>query len=184
MALINRDIIAIITTAVLCAKSLQSCLGLCDPMDRGPPGSSDHGIFPARILEWVAMSSSRGSSRSRDRTHISCIECRFFAAEYNINNALWYYAAEFHLYTRKFMQPKTMKWTQFYWWLNNIFFFWMLWEMHELAHGKQYTSLVNLKWLLFTQKLCGCKSWAIKKAEYQRIDAFELWCWRRLLRVP
>ena len=56
--------------------------------------------------------------------------------------------------------------------------------MHELAHGKHYTSLANLKWLLFTQKLCGFKSWAIKKTEYQRIDAFELWCWRRLLGVP
>ena len=32
--------------------------------------------------------------------------------------------------------------------------------------------------------LCGCDSWTIKKAEHQRIDAFELWCWRRLLRVP
>ena len=56
--------------------------------------------------------------------------------------------------------------------------------MHELAHGKHYTSLANLKWLLFTQKLCGFKSWAIKKTEYQRIDAFELWCRRRLLGVP
>ena len=32
--------------------------------------------------------------------------------------------------------------------------------------------------------MCGCESWSIKKAEHQRIDAFELWCWRRLLRVP
>ena len=32
--------------------------------------------------------------------------------------------------------------------------------------------------------MCGCESWTIKKAEWQRIDAFELWCWRRLLRVP
>ena len=32
--------------------------------------------------------------------------------------------------------------------------------------------------------MCGCESWTIKKAESQRIDAFELWCWRRLLRVP
>ena len=32
--------------------------------------------------------------------------------------------------------------------------------------------------------MCGCESWTVKKAEYQRIDAFELWCWRRLLRVP
>ena len=32
--------------------------------------------------------------------------------------------------------------------------------------------------------MCGCESWTIKKAEHQRIDGFELWCWRRLLRVP
>ena len=44
------------------AKSLQSCPTLCDPMDYSLPGSSVHGILQARILEWVAMSSSRGSS--------------------------------------------------------------------------------------------------------------------------
>ena len=49
------------------------CLTLCDPMDYSPPGSSDHGISQARILEWVAISSSRGSSQPWDRTHISCI---------------------------------------------------------------------------------------------------------------
>ena len=37
------------------AKSLQSCLTLCDPMDYAPPGSSVHGIFQARILEWVVL---------------------------------------------------------------------------------------------------------------------------------
>ena len=42
-------------------------------MDYSPPGSSVHGILQARILEWVAISSSRGSSRPRDWTHISCI---------------------------------------------------------------------------------------------------------------
>ena len=44
------------------AKLLQVCLTLCDPMDCSPPGSSVHGILLARILEWVAMSSSRGLS--------------------------------------------------------------------------------------------------------------------------
>ena len=38
--------------------------------------------------------------------------------------------------------------------------------------------------MVFPQVMYGCESWAIKKAEGQRIDAFELWCWRRLLRVP
>ena len=51
----------------------QSCPTLCDPMDCSPPGSSVHGIFQARILEWVAISPSRGSSQTRDRTHVSCI---------------------------------------------------------------------------------------------------------------
>ena len=47
------------------AVCTQSCLTLCDPMDCSPPGSSVHGISQARILEWVAMSSSRGSSHPR-----------------------------------------------------------------------------------------------------------------------
>ena len=59
----------------MCAKSLQSCLTLCDPMDCSLPGSSVLGILQARILEWVAMPSSRGSSQPRDRTHISYVSC-------------------------------------------------------------------------------------------------------------
>ena len=51
----------------------QSCPTLCSPKNCSPPGSSVHGMSKARILEWVAMPSSRGSSQSRDRTHISCI---------------------------------------------------------------------------------------------------------------
>ena len=53
-------------------------------MDCSPPGSSIHGISQARILEWVAISSSRGPSRPRDRTCISCVSCiagRFFTTE-------------------------------------------------------------------------------------------------------
>ena len=48
--------------ACLCAGSLQLCPALCDPVDYSLPGSSVHGIFQARMLEWVAMPSSRGSS--------------------------------------------------------------------------------------------------------------------------
>ena len=60
----------------MCECSIaQSCLALCDPMDYGPPSSSVHGIFQARILEWVAISYSRGSSRLRDQTSVSCISC-------------------------------------------------------------------------------------------------------------
>ena len=51
----------------------QSCPALCDPVDCSPPCSSVHGIFQARVLEWVAISFSRGSSRPRDRTQVSRI---------------------------------------------------------------------------------------------------------------
>ena len=60
------------------ATSLQSCPTLSDPMDYSPPGSSVHGIFQERILEWVAISFSRGSSWSRDPTQISCIGSQVF----------------------------------------------------------------------------------------------------------
>ena len=53
----------------------QSCPTLCNPTDCGPPGSSVHGIFQARILEWVAICSSRGSSPPRDWTHFCCVSC-------------------------------------------------------------------------------------------------------------
>ena len=57
------------------ARSLQSWPTLCSAMDCSLPGSAVHGILQARLLEWVAMPSSRGSSRPRDRTHVSYISC-------------------------------------------------------------------------------------------------------------
>ena len=56
----------------------QSCLTLCGPMDCSLLGSSVHGIFQARILEWVAISFSRGSSHFREWTRVSHIAGRFF----------------------------------------------------------------------------------------------------------
>ena len=46
------------------------------------------------------------------------------------------------------------------------------------------TKVHLVKAMVFPVVMYGCESWTIKKAEHQRIDAFELWCWRRLLRVP
>ena len=64
--------------------SLFSCWVLSDsgnPMNRSPPASSVLGISQAGILEWIAISFSRGSSQSRDWTHISCMADRFFTTE-------------------------------------------------------------------------------------------------------
>jgi len=52
---------------------IKSCPTFCDPMDCSLPGSSVHGIFQARTLEWVAISSTRGSSQPRDLTRVSSI---------------------------------------------------------------------------------------------------------------
>ena len=57
------------------AKSLQLCLTLWDHLDCSPPGSSIHGALQARVLEWVTLPFSRGSSQPRDRTHISYVSC-------------------------------------------------------------------------------------------------------------
>ena len=56
----------------VCCLVTKSYLTPCDLVDYSPPGSSIHGIIQARILEWVAISSSRGSSQLRDWTHVSC----------------------------------------------------------------------------------------------------------------
>ena len=66
------------------AKLLQPCPTLFDSMDCSPPGSSVNRILQARILEWVAMLSSWGSSQPRDRNWVSCVSCiagKFFTTE-------------------------------------------------------------------------------------------------------
>ena len=64
------------TYSVLCLVS-QLCLTLCNPMDGSPPGSSVHGTLQVRILEWVAMPSSKESSQPRDQTQVSHVAGRF-----------------------------------------------------------------------------------------------------------
>ena len=63
------------TLVALCCSVAQSCLTLCDPMDYSLPVSSIHGILQAAVLEWLALPSSRGSSRPRDQTHVSYVSC-------------------------------------------------------------------------------------------------------------
>ena len=70
-----------ISSSKICAcpcSVVQPCLTLCNPTDCSPTGSSVHGILQARILEWVAISSSRGSSQSRDQTRVSRIAGRHY----------------------------------------------------------------------------------------------------------
>ena len=98
----------------------QSCPTLHDPMDYSLPGSSTHGIFQTRVLEWVAIAFSMTNLDS-------ILKCRDIT---------------------------------------------LLTKVHQV------------KAMVFPVVMYGCESWTVKKAERQRIDAFELWCWRRPLRVP
>ena len=59
-------------------------------------------------------------------------------------------------------------------------------NLDSVLKSRDITLLIKvhiIKAMVFSVALCGCESWTIKKSEHQRIDAFELWCWRRLLRV-
>ena len=72
-----------------CCWVTKSCLTLCDLMDCSPPGSSVHGILQARILEWVTISFSTGSSQPRDWTHVPCFAGRFFTTEPPLDIQWW-----------------------------------------------------------------------------------------------
>ena len=77
----HENVIKVHWLCIVLCSAAQSCLTLCDPVDCSPPGSSVQGVLPARILEWVAMTSSRGPSQPRDWTCITCVSCtvvRFF----------------------------------------------------------------------------------------------------------
>jgi len=71
-------------------KSLQSCLTLCDPMDCSLPVSCVHGDSPGKILEWVAVPSSRGSSQPRDWTCISWLTSGFFTTSATWESILYW----------------------------------------------------------------------------------------------
>ena len=68
-------------SGVCCCSVIMLSLTLCNPMDYSPPSSSVHGFSQAKILEWVAISFSRGSSWCRDQTHIFYIDRRLFNTE-------------------------------------------------------------------------------------------------------
>ena len=73
---------------------------------------------------------------------------------------------------------------------NSISFWWSLWlstNVDSILKSRDITLSIKVhlvKAMVFPVVIYGCESWTIKKAEHQRIDAFKLWCWRRLLRVP
>ena len=84
------------------AKSLQLCLTFCGPTDYGPAGSSAHGDFQTRILEWVAISLSRGSPWPRDRTCVS-YKSPELAGRLFTTSATWEVPVPSHMRLKKFL---------------------------------------------------------------------------------
>ena len=132
-------------------------------MDCSPPGFSVHEILQARILEWVAISSSRGSFQPRDQT--VSLASPELTGDFFSTSTTWECSSLTLL-----QKPDSPS-----------------------SYTKQFSySLTLLAFLLFSNPCLllslftsnRCESWTVKKAECQRIDAFELWCWKRLLRVP
>ena len=93
LLLISRTLKKKFGLAYLWCMQAQSCPSFCDPMDCSPPGSSIHGILHARILEWVAICYSRGSSEPRDRNRISCRQILYHWAAWEAPY-LWYFLAK------------------------------------------------------------------------------------------
>ena len=106
--------LCVYTHACVCVLVAQSCLILCDPMDYcSLPGSSVHGILQARILEWVAVHSSRGSCEPRDRTQVSCIAGRFFTV-WATREAPFHQLAEYLCCRCNCVEPFRTFWFEFY----------------------------------------------------------------------
>ena len=92
------------------AELLQSCLTLCDLMGYSRPGCSVRGILQARILEWVAMPSSRGSSRPRDETrvfYVSCIGRQILHHQRHLGSPLYPSAVQWSSCVQLFATPRT-----------------------------------------------------------------------------
>ena len=168
--------------AAATAKSLQSCPTLCDPIDGSPPGSPIPGILQARTLEWVAISFS---NTWKWKVKVKSL------------SRVWLLATP---WTAAYQAPPSMGFARQEYWSGVP-----LPSLDDIAASAKQSSATTcmerksrkegiytyiqlkvrlVKAVVFPVVVYRCESWTLKKAECWRIDAFELWCWRRLLRVP
>ena len=158
----------VMTSLAAAAKSLQSCLTLCDPMDCSLPGSPVPGILQARTLEWVAISFSNGWKWKGKVTLLSRVQ---------LFTTPW---------TAAYQAPPSLGFSRQEYW-SGLPLSSPVTNLDGILKSRDVTLLTKIhlvKVMIFPVVMYRCASWIIKKAECQRIDAFELWCWRSLLRVP
>ena len=135
-------------------KSLaQLCPTLCDSVDYSPPGSSVHGILQARILEWVAISFSKGSSQPRDQTQVSRIAGRCFN--------LWATreAQQIYTYVLWTLIIKAQEMMLKFWINPFLFFFFLinpfLTKVLQLTTRNQRTKYIQIMCVLLLSALSG-----------------------------
>ena len=200
-------------------------------MDCSPPGPSVHGIFQARVLEWVAIALSTFKHKrhqllgeSRRCNFIKPWICLVLCPEIvEIADQITWSLESFNGYLMPLLcfsidkvyfvslpcisslqeVGDSGKYLFIY-----IYIIWRRFSISTINHeikrclllGRKVTTNLHsilksrditlptkfrvVKAMVFAVVMYACESWTIKKAERQRIDAFELWCWRRLLRVP
>ena len=150
------------------AKSLQSCSTLCNPIDGSPRGSPVPGILQARILEWVAISFSNAR---KWKMRVKSFSCVLLLA------TPW---------TAAYQAPPSMGFSRQEYW-SGLPLPSPMTNLDSILKSRDITlstKVCLVKALVFPVVMYGCESSSIRKAECRRIDAFELWCWIRLLRVP
>ena len=130
-----------------------------------PPGSSVHRILQARILDWVVMPSSRGLFPTRGLN-----QPLLYVLHWQVGSLSLLPPGE-----PQFKDPKR----------RLLLGRKVMTNLDSILKSRDITlpTKVHLgKAMVFPVVMYGCESWTVKKAERRRIDAFELWCWRRLLR--
>ena len=200
----------IIPAAAAAAKSLQLCPTLCYPTDGSPTGSPVPGTLQARTLEWVAISFSNAWKWSRSvvsdpqrphglqpsrllhpwdfpgkSTGVGC-HCLLRSSSQSIANR-WRNSGNSERLYFEGLQNHCRWWLQP--WNKKTLTPWrkVMSNLDSILKSRDVTLSTKVrlvKAMVFPVVMYGCESWTVKKAECRRIDAFELWCWRRLLRVP
>ena len=193
MSFFTVNLIGLFLNTVL-VKSLQLCLTLCKLIDCSPAGSSVHGILQARILEWTAMPSSRGSSSSRGWTHSSYVSCigRFFTTSVTCEAHIlillhafypavcYLHLKRFHTITFDLIIIKIM-WTTW----NTVLLIWACvnksvpWKKNydkPRQHIKKKnrditlpTKVCVVKAMVFPVVMYVCENWTIKKADTEEL---------------
>jgi len=169
----------------------QSYPTLIDPMDCSLPGSSIHGIFQAKVLEWGVIAFSWFLAKLQEfLAELWCYRKGSFwsppgpTTSWEIDGETVETVSDFiflgskvttdgdcsHEIKRRLLLGRKV--------MTNL-------DCILKSRDVSFPTKVRLvKAVVFPVVMYGCESWTVKKAERRRIDAFELWCWRRLLRVP